>query len=102
MGKVFFVEGKIMKKLLGEPDRRTRQGLRDRCILLLLSLGLRRGEVCGLNVSDFNPQSGHIEVKTLKRGKNRTLKLAPEIVFKSLPCLNRWVAHEWRRLCGVM
>ncbi len=80
MGKVFFVEGKVMKKLLGEPDRRSRQGLRDRCILLLLSLGLRRGEVCGLNVSDFNPQSGHIEVKTLKRGKNRTLKLAPEIV----------------------
>ena len=80
MGKVCFVDGKIMKRLLEQPDERSRMGKRDRAILLLLSLGLRRAEVCNLNVGDFDPQEGYVRVKTLKRGKPRSLKLTPEIV----------------------
>ena len=64
MSKVVEVSGKVMKKLLGEPDLRSSQGKRDRSILLLLSLGLRRGEVCGLNVEDFNPETRTLMVRS--------------------------------------
>lgn len=80
MGKVFFVEGKIMKRLLQNPDERSKMGRRDRAILLLLSLGLRRAELCNLNVEDFDPESGYLRIRTLKRGKNRSIKLTPQIV----------------------
>ena len=79
MDKATVIDTKIVKRLLNKPDRRSKQGLRDRAVLFLLSVGLRRGEVCNLNLEDFNP-AGWMRVRTTKQGKPRRVKLTPEIV----------------------
>ncbi len=79
MDKAFHIDAKTMKRLLDTPDRRSKQGLRDKAVLLLLSLGLRRGEVCALNHNDFDAL-GWLHVRTLKQGLPRKVRLTPEIV----------------------
>jgi len=79
MDKAFFVDGKTMRKILAAPDKRSRQGLRDRAVLFLLSLGLRRGEVCALNHNDFDAL-GWLHVRTLKQGLPRKVRLTEDIV----------------------
>jgi len=77
--KAYFVEQKLIRKLLNAPDKRSKKGQRDRPVLQLLSLGLRRSEVCGLNLEDFDP-TGTLKVRTTKRGKPRRVSLDPEVV----------------------
>ena len=77
--KAHFIDSKTMKRLLDNPDKRSKQGLRDYPILLLLSLGLRRQELCGLNRDDFD-RTGWLQVRTVKQGVTRKVKLTPEIV----------------------
>ncbi len=79
MDKAFHIDAKTMKRLLATPDKRSKQGLRDRAVLLLLSLGLRRGEVCALNHLDFDTL-GWLHVRTLKKGMPRKVRLTEEIV----------------------
>ncbi len=77
--KAYFIEHKLIRRLLNAPDKRSKKGQRDRPVLQLLSLGLRRSEVCALNVADFDP-TGSLNVRTAKKGKPRRVKLTPEIV----------------------
>ncbi len=79
MDKAFVVDDKTMRKILAAPDKRSRQGLRDRAILLVLSLGLRRQEVCNLNHIDFDTL-GWLNVRTVKQGLPRKVRLTEEIV----------------------
>jgi len=78
--KAYFVDRRTMKRLLEVPDRRSKQGRRDRAVLLVLSLGLRRQELCNLDVADLDRESGYLKVRTLKKGIPRSIKLTPEIV----------------------
>ncbi len=80
MAKAFVIDQKIMRRILQNPDKRSKQGLRDYAVLLVLSLGLRRQEVCNLNHGHFDPGLGYLYIMTLKHGKNRTIKLTAEIV----------------------
>ncbi len=80
MEKAFHIDAKIMKRILTKTDKRSKQGWRDRAVLFLLSLGLRRGEICALNDVDFDC-TGSLNVRTLKKGKPRKVKLTPEIVM---------------------
>ncbi len=79
MDKAFVISPKTMKDLLDNPDKRSKQGLRDFPILLLLSLGLRRGEVCALDLADFD-RTGWLQVRTTKKGMPRKVRLTAEIV----------------------
>ncbi len=80
MEKAWEVDPKEMKRILNTPDGRSTQGKRDKAILTLLArTGLRRAELCHLRVSDFTvgpPAS--LRVKTLKKGKDRTIPLTSE------------------------
>ena len=78
MDKAFVVEEKTMRKILAAPDQRSRQGMRDKAVLLLLSLGLRRQEVCNLNHNDFDTL-GWLHVRTVKQGLPRKVRLTEEI-----------------------
>lgn len=52
-----------VRRLLGSCDRRTRTGLRDYAVLLLLSrLGLRAGEVARLGLDDIDWRHGEITI----------------------------------------
>jgi len=60
--------------LIASCDQRTRAGLRDRAVLMLMArLGLRSGEVAALELSDIDWRAGEISV----RGKARRLDRLP-------------------------
>ena len=68
-----------IKAVLGSCDRRRRRGRRDYAILLLmLRLGLRRGDVAQLTLDDFDWPSGEIRVSGKSRREDR-LPLPDEI-----------------------
>ncbi len=80
MHKVKVIDPKVVKRILNTPDQRSRQGKRDKAVLSVLARGLRRQEVCNLNNVDFDPHAGYIRVRTIKKGKDRSVKLPPEVV----------------------
>lgn len=57
----------IVKKLLKAPNRRTRRGVRDWCILRLILLGLTRIQICTLNVGDWDAQKATLRALHLYR-----------------------------------
>lgn len=64
--------------LLAAPGQDTRKGLRDTCILgLMLTLGMRRSEICTLTWGHIGEIDGHKVIINLKgkHGRVRTLKL---------------------------
>jgi site-specific recombinase XerD len=68
------VEPGAVRRLLGSCDRRTRTGRRDFAILVLLvRLGVRRGEVAALRLDDIDWRAGELIV----RGKGRREERLP-------------------------
>jgi site-specific recombinase XerD len=68
-----------VERLLECCDRRTAIGRRNHAILLLLArLGLRAGEVVGLNLDDIDWSSGQILIRG-KGGKSASLPLAADV-----------------------
>lgn len=66
------------RRLLNAPGTETLKGLRDSAILgLLLTLGLRRSEICNLTWGHITELEGHKVIANLKgkHGRIRTLKL---------------------------
>jgi integrase/recombinase XerD len=65
-----------MESILSRPDTSKPWGLRTRAILeLMYSSGLRRREVCGLDVLDVNLPGGEVRVRKGKGGKDRMVPL---------------------------
>lgn len=63
-----------LEEIIGSCDTQTKQGLRDKAIILLLSrLGLRAGDVSEMKVHDINWLKGTLKVS----GKNRKEVLLP-------------------------
>jgi integrase/recombinase XerD len=68
-----------LSSLLGSCDRRTARGRRDYAVLVLLArLGLRAGEVAGLNVDDLDWRAGEIVVRR-KGGREERLPLPVDV-----------------------
>jgi integrase len=68
-------------------------GLRDAALLaILFGTGLRRSEVVGLDLKDFDPNTGALKVRGGKGGKDRTVYL-PSALKKLL--------QEWLQRRGV-
>jgi integrase/recombinase XerD len=62
-------------------DDPTTQGVRDAALVAILrGAGLRRSEVVKLNLQDFNPEVGSLEVIMGKGGKDRTVYLPESAV----------------------
>jgi site-specific recombinase XerD len=69
-----FLTGEEINRLLVSCDRRTTVGRRDYAVLVLLArMGLRAGEVAGLELSDIDWRAGEI----LVRGKGRREERLP-------------------------
>lgn len=74
-----FLEPKQVQELLDGCDQRTPAGRRDYAVLLLLArLGLRGGEVAGLNLDDINWEAGEVLVRG-KSAREERLPLLPEV-----------------------
>jgi site-specific recombinase XerD len=74
-----FLPADSVKRVLDGCDRQTAVGRRDYAILLLLArLGLRAGEVVGLNLEDIDWQEGLIDVRG-KGGKPGCLPLPVDV-----------------------
>lgn len=64
-----------VKKILSTPNTETAAGLRDRAILeTLYSTGIRRSELCHLNVTDVDPRRGTLIVR---QGKGKYDRVVP-------------------------
>jgi len=69
----------LVRRLLASIDRHTAMGRRDYAILLLLArLGLRAGEVAGVELEDIDWHSGSLRVNR-KGGQRSTLPLPAEV-----------------------
>ncbi|MBD1995344.1 tyrosine-type recombinase/integrase [Leptolyngbya sp. FACHB-541] len=79
-------------KVCGEDARPA--GIRDTAILALMyGGGPRRSEVVGLNVEDFTPSTGALNIRKGKGGKTREVYLPPD----AIAAINRWLdvrSHE--------
>jgi len=63
-----------IRAMLAIPDRQTRSGKRDYAILRLLwDNALRRQEVVGINVGDFDPQRHTLAIRGKGKGSQQTL-----------------------------
>ncbi|MBD2066260.1 tyrosine-type recombinase/integrase [Leptolyngbya sp. FACHB-671] len=78
----------LMKVCIHDPSL---QGIRDAALIAILrGAGLRRAEVVKLELRDFNPKTGALEVRQGKGGKDRTAYL-PE---GALSRLDNWLSHR--------
>jgi len=77
-------------------DRRRRDDVRVLAMLVALALGLRRGEVIGLNVGDLKTVSGVVclVVRTLKQRGKRRERLIPVTDPEDAALLARYVRWE--------
>jgi integrase len=89
-------EGKVLKpsevyQLLASLDTSTRQGLRDRAIVVLLFFyGLRRFEVAKLKWQDINFETGIIRVQGKGREDSNQYDDVPTINDNALQMLRAW------------
>ncbi len=83
-----------VEKLLQQPDTNTPYGLRDRAILeLFYSAGLRRTELCNLQISDLSLSRKTLFVREGKGGKDRLLPVGERAITWLSQYLNE-VRHQ--------
>lgn len=71
-----------IEQLMQQPDVQTPYGLRDRAMLeLLYSTGLRRSELCNLELHDLSLAQQTIYVRNGKGGKDRLLPLGERAAY---------------------
>jgi len=77
-----FLTGDEVKALLRVPDRRTLKGKRDYALLLLmLSSGLRKAEVCSLSIENLSTYRNQAVVDVIGKGqKQRRVALTSEVM----------------------
>ena len=69
-----------LPKLLATVDRSTKPGRRDFAILLILmTYGIRAGQLAGLRLQDVHWRDGHITFPTAKRGRQVTAPLTTSV-----------------------
>jgi site-specific recombinase XerD len=83
-------------------DDSTRQGVRDAALIAILrGAGLRRAEVVKLELRDFNPETGGLQVRSGKGDKDRLVYLPQG----ALSYLSKWLAVRGRQpgalLCPI-
>ena len=83
------------RKLLGQPLGNSLRGKRDRGILaLLIGCGLRRAELAGLGVEDFQMREEHWVIADLM-GKAKHVRTVP------IPVWTKRAVDEWTTAAGV-
>ena len=82
--------------LMAVPDVSDPLGMRDRAMLeLFYSTGMRRVEVCRLEMPDFNPARGTIHVRRGKGKKDRMVPVGQQAIF----WVEKYLVQARPRLC---
>jgi integrase/recombinase XerD len=82
--------------LMALPNVADPLGMRDRAMLeLFYSTGMRRVEVCRLELPDFNAQRGTIHVRKGKGKKDRMVPVGEQAIF----WIEKYLVHARPRLC---
>ena len=85
-----------MERLLAVPNVRDPLGIRERSILeLFYTCGLRRAELCRLDLQDFNAERRTLHVRRGKGRKDRMLPVGERAVY----WVQRYLAEVRPRLC---
>ena len=92
------IKAESFSKMLSLPDTTTVKGKRDYAILRLLwDNALRRSELTSLDVSDFDPSSGTLNIKGKGRLSREKVHLAPgtvEAIFDWLEARINYQQHD--------
>jgi integrase/recombinase XerD len=82
--------------LLALPNVADPLGLRDRAMLeTLYSTGMRRAEVCHLELPDYNAERGTIHIR---RGKGKKDRMVP-VGAQAIAWIEKYLTHARPRLC---
>jgi len=85
-----------LETLLAVPNVTDALGLRDRAMLeLFYSCGLRRSELCNLEVADFNAERGTLHVRLGKGKKDRMVPVGEQ----AIAWVKRYLREVRPRLC---
>ena len=91
-----FLSVEEVNRLLGQPDKLTVTGIRDRAMIeLMYSCGLRVSELCGLQVSDLQREEGCLRCV----GKGNKERLVP-VGRQALEVVQRYLREARPRLLG--
>ena len=83
-------------RLLGVPNVADPLGVRDRAMLeLFYTCGLRRSELCRLELTDLNPERGTLHIR---RGKGHKDRFVP-VGGRALRWIDRYLGEVRPRLC---
>jgi len=82
--------------LMAVPDVSDPLGMRDRAMLeTLYSTGMRRAELCRLELPEFNPERGTIHIRKGKGKKDRMVPVGQQAVF----WIEKYLVQARPRLC---
>ena len=85
-----------VERLLAVPDTHDALGVRDRTLLeLFYSTGMRRTELCRLNLADLNTERRTVHVR---QGKGKKDRMVP-VGLQALAWLDRYLREVRPRLC---
>jgi integrase/recombinase XerD len=84
-----------VERLLSQPELASPLGLRDRAMMeVLYSTGMRRFELCGLELYDLRPREGTVFIRQGKGRKDRVVPIGERALF--------WVERYLREVRGVL
>ncbi len=87
-----------VEAMFAQLDLRRKEDIRVAAILVALAAGLRRGEICNLNMADFRTHEDHpvLHVETLKRRGERVKRLVPLTPARAA-IISKWLGVRGRR-----
>ena len=100
LGQSDFLEAEEVERMLAQPRRNTKEGMRDHAVLLVFAnTPMRKGELCGLQVGNL-VKNGHaaLEYEVLKKrqGQERARRVHVPISETTFDALNRYLVSEYR------
>lgn len=96
-GRSDFLEEHELKAILAQPDRRSKQGLRDHAVLLILAnTGMRKGELVRLQVGNVVNQGGSkfIHYECLKKRSARVVVNQIPLTVPVYEAVQRYLRQE--------
>ena len=88
--KTDYLDKDRVERFLDQPDMKTQLGVRDRAMLLVaVKLGLRRSEICSLQLDDFSTRGSQLTLLLRGKGEKERRLPVPDDVWAAISAWSR-------------